>query len=168
MAGKERIYWDTCIFIAHLTNEQRVDPLDQLGISEFANLFDMGQVDLVTSTITLTEFMESSLSTEEYKSFLQLFSRTNFQLSDVTRDVAELAGEIRSNYRINNSTLSTPDCIHIATAIQYKCDILHTFDGSSKNRPGILGLTSPIARKYNLRIEKPKPSEPNPQLNLNL
>ena len=169
MGGKNIVYWDTCIFIAHITNEQRDDPMDQLGVVEFANLFDMGQVDLVTSTITLTEFLETSVPAEDYKLFLQLFSRKNLQLTDVSRDIAELAGEIRSYYRsnINNSTISTPDCIHIATAIQMKCDVLQTFDGSG-NRPGILDLTSPIAEKYNLRIEKPKPSESNPQLILNL
>lgn len=167
MGGKNRIYWDTCIFIAHLSNEVRSDPLDQLGIQEIASLFDMGQIDLVTSTITFVEFMEGKVNNETYELFRKLFSRKNIHLLDVNKEIAILAGEIRSYHRESKSTVSTPDCIHIATAIYFDSDVFYTFDGSGSH-PGILDLSTPIAGKYDIKISKPRPAEPNPQLNLNI
>ena len=167
MSGsREQVYLDSCIFIAHLNNEDRQDPNDRFGIDEIVNQFDLGQIEIVTSTLTITEVMRTKIPQEQLKRFRSLFSRRNFHLVDVTREIAEVSEEIRSYYyEPNKATLGTPDCIHIATAIYWPCDVLLTFDGEG-NRPGILGLQNPIAGKYNLQIRKPNPTRP-PQLAFN-
>jgi predicted nucleic acid-binding protein len=164
MSGsKDNIYWDSCIFIAYLKNEIRQDPNDLAGINELFTLFDMGQLDIWTSTITIVEILETSITQEIYNKFQSFFSKRNFHPVDVTRRIAEISAEIRSHYyQAGLSTISTPDCIHIATAIYSKCGILYTFDGGG-TRPGILTLTNPIAGHYPLRIQKPIPTKP-PQL----
>jgi predicted nucleic acid-binding protein len=157
MTGNQIIYWDSCIFIAYLTNEQR-DVSDQVGIRELVTQFDMGQIDLVTSTITITEVLECKIEDENYKLFKSLFSRKNFRLIDVTKRIAEISHEIR-NYHIKeySQNLKTPDCLHLATAIYTNCNSFYTFDGIANNN-GLLNLHNPIAGKYQLPIIRPTPN----------
>jgi len=165
MSGKDKAYWDSCIFIAYLNDEIRDDPLDMLGIDELATLFDMGQIDLVTSTITITEVLRTSIKPEDYQRFRLLFSRKNCHLVDVTRKIAEISHEIRNfYYQPPAATLTVPDCIHLATAIWFQCGAFYTFNGEGK-RPGLLSLNNPIANLYDLQIQKPTPTSP-PQLPL--
>ena len=167
MSGKGRIYWDSCIFIAHLNNEARQDPQGMLGIVELAELFDLGQIDLVTSTITIVEVLRTTIKLEDYQRFRMLFSRRNCFLIEVTRKIAEISEEIRSfYYQPGTPTIEVPDCIHLATAIWFQCETFYTFNGEGV-RPGLLSLKSPIADRYNLPIQKPIPTRP-PQLSLNL
>jgi predicted nucleic acid-binding protein len=165
--GKDKIYWDSCIFLALLKGEIRQDPQDLFGIDELVDLFELGQIELVTSTITLTEVMRTSIKPEDYLKFRSFFSRRNCHLADVTTNIAEISEEIRSYYfQPGGSTISTPDCIHLATAISWPCDVFYTFDGEG-NRPGLLTLTNPIANRYSIIISKPIPTH-SPQLSLNI
>ena len=169
MSGNGIIYWDSCIFIAHLKNEVRQDPQDMLGINELVDSFDLGQIDLVTSTITFTEVLRTTITPQDYERFKSFFFRRNCHLMDVTRRIAEISHEIRNfYYQPGGPVLGTPDCIHLATAISFQCDVLYTFDGCGKStKPGLLSLHSPIANRYDLSIQKPIPTRP-PQLSLNL
>ncbi|MGD0707406.1 MAG: PIN domain-containing protein [Anaerolineaceae bacterium] len=167
MSGKGRIYWDSCIFIAHLGNETRQNPSDMYGVNELVSMFDMGQIDLVTSVITITEVLESSMGKSEYEKFRLLFSRKNCHLVEVNRGIAEISHEIRNYYyQPGTPTLSTPDCLHLATAIWFDCCTFYTFDGES-GKSGLLTLKAPIAGKYDLPIKIPAPSSP-PQLSFNI
>jgi predicted nucleic acid-binding protein len=168
MTGKNIIYWDSCIFIAWLKNEPRNDPNDLLGIEKLVTLFEMGQIDIATSAITFIEVLQNETGLAEFEKFRQLFSRRNIFLVDVDRKIAELSHDIRNYYRqFNSKTLSTPDCIHLATAIIFQCSEFYTFDGES-NYPGkLLTLEKPIAGEYDLNILKPKPDETS-QLSLSL
>ena len=85
MSGRNSIYWDTCIFLAWIKNEERVNPDDMQGVYELATKFDMGQVDIVTSVITITEILQTTISEEQYNNFKRLYSKRNFLLVDVTR-----------------------------------------------------------------------------------
>ncbi len=160
MSGRPLIYLDSCIFISWLKNEIRQDPKDMLGVEKLVNLFDMGQIDIVTSTITLTEVLESSIDKESFLIFRALFSRRNCHLVDVTREVAEISHQIRNFYHFpNQMTLGTPDCLHLATAIYYQCKTFYTFDGENKRDGMLLSLPNPIADKYSLSILKPEPDK---------
>jgi hypothetical protein len=61
-------------------------------------------------------------------------------------------------------TLSVPDAIHLATAIQYRVDEFHTFDGEGNSRYlGLLPLSGNVGG-HKLTICKPKAR--NPQFDL--
>lgn len=160
MSGKGILYWDSCIFIAYLKNEVRNDPLDMKGIDELVLLFDMGQVDIYTSTITIPEILQASIGEEVYKQFSLLYSKRNFHLIDVTRKIAEISQEIRSHYYISGkATVETTDSIHLATAVYCKCEKFYTFDGEKNDHQGLLNLNLPLANHYDLKILKPRPKD---------
>ncbi len=170
MSGKALIYWDTCIFLAYLKDEDREDPQDMLGVQELATLFDQGQLDLATSVITFTEVLEGSIPPEDYRNFRNIFSRKNSHLIDVHKEIAEISHTIRDFYydpnrKSSTSTIRTPDAIHLATAIWFGCGVFYTFDGEAGH--GLLQLSQPIADVYSMPIQRPAPTQP-PQLPLGL
>ena len=166
MSGKsDRIYFDSCIFLAHLKNEQRSDPSDMAGVNDLVDKIDRGETHLATSVISLAEVLESSLSSDARDKFEDLWKRRNCHLVEVNRKIAEIAHNIRDYYRRQQQkdglpTLSTPDAIHVATAISFDCERLYTFD--RKDRPGktraLIPLSPLVAGQYQLIIEKPTPA----------
>ncbi|HEX8165602.1 MAG TPA: PIN domain-containing protein [Beijerinckiaceae bacterium] len=83
--------------------------------------------------------------------------------------VASLAHDIRDHYmaraaEFGGKTLSTPDAIHLATAILYRADEFHTFDndGSAKS----LGLIPLSGNVGGHRLTICKPQARNPGLDL--
>jgi predicted nucleic acid-binding protein len=84
--------------------------------------------------------------------------------------VASLAHDIRDHYmarkdEFSGKTLSTPDAIHLATAILYRVDEFHTFDsGSSSSKT--LGLIPLSGNVGGHRLIICKPQARNPALDL--
>ena len=157
------VYWDTCIFLALLKQEQRQDPADLEGTNEQSDLFDKGQLQIATSVITIIEVLRSSISQAAGDRFEKLGQRPNFFFVDTTSRIARIAHDIRDYYYNVQDGLppvSTQDSIHLATAIYFGCDKLYTFD--EKNKPGknraLIPLSGTIAGHYPLIIEKPRPS----------
>src|SRR5439155_17868067 len=84
------------------------------------------------------------------------------------RSIAGIAHNIRDFYSKRNDglpTVTTPDALHLATAIAFKCDKFCTFDGADVKRPDkpkrsrpLLSLGDVVAGQYRLVIVKPKPS----------
>lgn len=164
MSGiKKLVYWDTGILVALLADEQR-DPIEMQGIEEQVQLFDKNELIIYTSTITRIEVLHSQMSNKAVQGFESLLKRPNFQFAAVTNNVARIAHDIRDYYsKLKDEvgeTLSTPDAIHLATAIDQKCDVFYTFD--EKVRPGksrsLVPLNGTIANKFYMKIEKPSPS----------
>jgi predicted nucleic acid-binding protein len=86
-----------------------------------------GQIQVITSTITLTEVLTRPIETghviyqQEYR---QMLLQTNSIMSvPVMPIIAERAAHLRAIYR-----LGTPDALHIATAIEMKCHAFLTND----------------------------------------
>ena len=166
MAGKPLVYWDSCIFIAHLKNENRSNPLDMQGVGELVRRIDGGDIGLVTSVIALPEVLESTLPKDAIRDFRAYLSRPDVLLIDVDRRIAEISHEIRDFYQNDGSgekTVSTPDAIHLATAISKGCPVFYTFDGDAKQKTDrsrvLLPLGNNIAGKYSLKIQKPEPTQ---------
>ena len=120
------------------------------GVAEVVSMIDKKEAVLVTSVITRTETLESTLSEENKGLFGALFKRTNCLLVDVTAPISDIAHEIREYYRERGKNIKTPDSTHLATAIAYQCDELHTFDGDD-----MLKLSGDVAGR-NVTICKPK------------
>lgn len=125
---KRAVYsWDTCVLIAHLTNELD-KPLED--IRAVAKDVDTDRADLVLSVTTLIEFedlIDNERLSADFNGFL---SRPNVLLVDVNVPVAKKTREVRMAARASTPTRSIkiPDAQIIATAILYGADVLHTFD----------------------------------------
>ena len=163
MSGKgDIVYFDSCIFIAHLKKEERQDPHDMAGVKDLISKIDRSEIQLATSVLTLSEVLESGVPPGTREDFKQLWGRQNCHLIEVNRDIAEIAHTIRDYYQQQQDelpTLKTPDAIHLATAIFFGCEKFYTFDRNDqrgRNR-ALIPLSPLVAGRYQLTIEKPTP-----------
>lgn len=124
---KPKIYWDACIFIAWLSDEERPSgEMEDLAgvVTEISN----AEAFLYTSVMTQTEVLSGTLSKSAQEIFDKIFRRKNIYMVDVTRDISKLAHDIRDHYLKKGVKIKTPDATHLATAIIYGADEFHTFD----------------------------------------
>lgn len=134
--GKPIIYWDTSVFLAWIKNESR--PNNEMdGVEDAANKIHKDHVVLITSEITMTEILESTLDDTAKKRFDDLFKRRNCKRVAIDQRVSGLAHDIRNYYQQKKAadgiaTVTTPDAIHLATAILYDVTEFHTFDQNDK------------------------------------
>jgi predicted nucleic acid-binding protein len=169
--NNETVYWDSCLFIAWLKDEQNRKQGEMDGVRDFVERLKKRSVTIITSTITMTEVTSTKVGAGFMTLFDDVLKRKNLIRVGVDIRIAKLAQELRDYYstlagEFNNKTLSVPDAIHLATAILYKADVFHTFDET--NRSGTLGLIplSGNAGGYPLVITKPVAIQPS--LNLSL
>ena len=152
------VYWDSCIFIAWLKDEQRPDPLDLDGIAYLVEEWDAGRLVIATSTITRIEVLESSLTPDQAAQFKLALRRSTMRVDAATSPVTDLAHDLRNYYA--DPRLSTPDAIHMATAIAAGCDTFFTFDGTDpsdrKKARKLLPLGPSLLGQYTLAIAPPR------------
>ena len=164
MSGKGHVYLDTCIFISQFNGEIRDDPLERAGVEELERKISAEEIDIVTSVITFTEVLESGVLPEAREKLERMFWRPNCLYVGVDRQIAEIAHDIRDFYRKKQEidglpTVTTPDALHLATAIRRGCPTFYTFDKNDKQKKsrGLIPLGPMVADKYSLSIEKPTP-----------
>lgn len=165
-AGKPIIYWDTCVFLAWIKDETRPNG-EMDGVNDVANKIHKDHIILLTSTLTRTEILESTLNEIAKQRLIDLFKRKNFQQASPDERVMDLTHRIRDYYQQRKEedqlpTLTTPDAIHLATAILYSANEFHTFDerNETRKRRALLPLNRNVAG-YPLVICKP-PIPPTP------
>jgi predicted nucleic acid-binding protein len=141
MAGSRLIYyWDTCVFVAWIKDEQR--PSGEMdGVREVIDRAKRREVILFTSVLTTTEVLQSKLPAGMETLFTGLMKRIEQKSLDIK--IARLAHDLRDHYarraaEFENKTLSTPDALHLATAIMYRANEFHTFDASRGETPWVL------------------------------
>ncbi len=165
MAGAEPIYyWDTCLFLAWIQDEER--PTGEMdGVREIIDRFKRRECKIISSVLTQVEVLDSKLPVGLKTLFYGMLKRIN-RIGMETK-VAEMAHDLRDYYKSRSAefggkTLSTPDAIHLATAILYRVTEFHTFDhdGDAKHL-GLLPLSGDVGG-HKLIICKPKAR--NPQL----
>lgn len=157
---KDIYYWDACIFLALLKNEKR--PAGEMdGVREYANRFQKNQIIIVTSVLSLTEVLPSKIPTGVDNIFDDLMKRRNMKLIAIDRRIAMLARNIRDYYiqrksQYNGKVLSTPDALHLSSAILYQVKEYHTFDEiNSYKSLGLIPLSGNVAG-HSLLIKKPQ------------
>lgn len=153
-SGRPVIYWDTCVFITWLTEEKSKWPASiWQGIQDVVDLVEAGQAILVTSTLIRTEVFLGKLTLEQKQKFAGLLRRKNVEEVAPHMRITDRASTIREKHKIK-----TPDAIHLATAILYDVDEMHTMDGWHEDgkRDGLLALSGNVA-DYSLRITEPYP-----------
>jgi predicted nucleic acid-binding protein len=172
MAGADpKYYWDTCLFLAWIKDEQRKSG-EMDGVREVVARAKRRECKIITSALTLVECLESKLPVGMDRLFKDMLKRVNRLSMDIK--VAELAHDIRDYYmklatEFAGKKLTTPDAIHLATAILYRADEFHTFD-DGKTDPKSIGLIQlsgnvgghqltickPVARNPGLDLRKPE------------
>jgi predicted nucleic acid-binding protein len=167
VAGAEpTYYWDTCLFLAWLKDEQR--PTGEMdGVREIIERSKRKEVRIVTSVLTKVEVLSGKIPVGMDTLFSGLMKRIHPIGMDIK--VAQVAHDLRNHYVVNRAQhggkiLSTPDAIHLATAILYRVNEFHTFDqdGDSKHL-GLLPLSGDVGGN---RLTICKPQARNPQLDL--
>src|ERR1044072_6507382 len=129
----KRIYWDSCVFIDRI--QETADRINVLrAISKLAEDRD---VILVTSAVAIAEVVrcepDRALSEQDAKKIREFFENDYITVRQLTTDIAGKAAEISPVQG------RTPlDAIHVATAIDAKCLVLHTYDGRNKKKKGKL------------------------------
>ena len=156
-------YWDTCLFLAWLKDEERkTGEMD--GVREVISRAQKRDVKIITSVLTTTEVLSAKIPAGMDTLFKGLLKRVT-QISVDIR-VAELAHDIRNYYAMRGTgkTIATPDAIHLATAILYRASEFHTFDeAGSRKSLGLLPLSGDVGGH---RLKICKPEAKYPQLDL--
>ena len=163
MPGNSPIYyWDTCLFLAWLKDEER--PTGEMdGVRDIIERSKKRDARIMTSVLTTTEALSARIPAGMDTLFQQMMRRVSRVGIDIK--VASLAHDIRNYYaKGGGKTLSTPDAIHLATAIIFRVDEFHTFDGNgSRKSLGLLPLSGNVAGN---RLAICKPETKRPQLDL--
>lgn len=156
-AGRKTYYWDTASFIAWLDGGKGHPGDVVAGFDEVATEITQNRASLCTSVLTHTEVLQGKLTPDQATRFDNLFKRRNVVSITVDSRIAKRASEIRNHYNEKGIKISTPDSIHLATAIIYEVDEFHTLDGDGqRKRPNdLLRLNGDVAG-YPLHIRVPK------------
>ena len=151
MAGVDPIYyWDTCLFLAWIKDEQRKEG-EMNAVRDLIDRQKRREIKIITSTLTSVEALQSHLPAGMERLFNDFMKR--IPRIGLDTKIASIAHDIRDHYQRNKDQnggklLTTPDAIHLATAIMHRVTEFHTFDsgksGSSKNL-GLLGLSGNVA-----------------------
>lgn len=170
MPGNSPIYyWDTCLFLAWLKDEERkTGEMD--GVREIIERSRRREVKIITSVLTTVEVLSAKIPVGMDTLFSGMMKRIGRISMDIR--VASIAHDLRNHYaQQGGKTLSTPDAIHLATAILFRADEFHTFDGEGSSKSlGVVPLSGnvgghkltickPVARNPQLDLRKPKPDE---------
>jgi predicted nucleic acid-binding protein len=153
MSGTDQtkvIYWDSCVYIAWLRDEQSHGKAPMDAIAQVLKENFERKVTIISSTITLIEVLASKMDEEKERLFRKSFRTRDHIAYDVDIAIALKARELRDRLLNQESgKLATPDAIHIATALIYKARALFTFDSrilvlNKDPRVGGLEISQPV------------------------
>lgn len=119
-------YWDACVFISILKGDHKTH---KDILSELRNEAKLGNMKIVTSTLTLAEVVKPrqcdgrQLTQSERRLVEDSFKDNNIILLDVTQKITVRSREIQWG-----TNVKPVDAIHLATAEYAKVDFFDTFD----------------------------------------
>lgn len=155
MNGIESYYWDSCIFICLLSRkaqDQRPKEFAIIGDC-YRNFVLPGRLKIITSTVVIPEVLACKLPGRTSKSFDDLLALDNVDAIDADEEIMRRAHDLRNwsaqRHGVGpvNHTITTPDAIHLATAIRHASGEMWTFDekGDSRAREqGLIPLSGPV------------------------
>ena len=120
---KNNIYLDTSIYIYYFENNPK---FAQISENIFTNIINHNKKIQASTFLTLELLIapirkNNSHLIQQYQKLNTIFP--NFTYHDITNDINAKAAHIRAKYNF-----STPDSIHLATAINNNCDLFITND----------------------------------------
>ena len=136
------------------------------GVNDIANKIHSNHITLITSSVTSAEILESTLDDVAKQRLSELFKRKNFQQVAADNRIMELTHEIRDYYQQRKEidqlpTVTTPDAIHLATALIYEANEFHTFDenNETRKRRALLPLNGNVAGHALIICKPPIPPQ---------
>ncbi len=135
---------DASLFIAWLTGEQRPD--DQAaGIQECFERIRKDEIQAIVSAVLYSEILLGQYPEDKQLAFYKLMSGTNPQVMEVDIRIARTAGELRTYFNTKGMKMSTPDAVHISTAIHYGAHEFYTVDeGLTAKLENLLDLSAAV------------------------
>jgi len=118
---------DTSVLIYYL---EEIEPYYLLA-EEIFNEINDDSIKGFLSVISVTEFVTKPFEdgkVAEVERFKQFLSSLSIQVLEVTYEIAERAGKLRSQY----PSIRTPDALIVATALENGCDVFVTNDKNLK------------------------------------
>ncbi len=118
---------DTSIFIYYL---EGVEPYNLLTEAVFKDIADEN-INGFLSVISITEFVAKPVvdgKVIDIEGFKRFLSSLPIQVLEINYEIAERAGKLRSQY----PSVSTPDALIVATALENNCDVFVTNDKGLK------------------------------------
>jgi len=141
------------MFISFLTgkDERRMDVIRALLQRE-----QRGLIQIVISTFVTVEVRPDEgnpLDQGQLAMIAELFESDRLDYRPLTPHIAKIAQKIGMDF----PTLTPPDCVHIATAIESGASVLFTFDGSGakRRRPSEMIINSGKIGNPTLKICEP-------------
>lgn len=148
MTEWERQYWDSPLFFAYLTNQ---DETKASIVSDLIEYHRRRSISVVISSFVIAEVRAVRIPgaatpsderttpvhpvrTEQARQVRTMFESDAFETYVLTPRIAERAADIGNAY----PSLLPGDCVHIATAIESGADVLFTWDGGQRRRPGTM------------------------------
>ena len=142
----DRLYWDTCVFLAYINGEvDRLPIIDGL-LAEA----QVAKVHIVTSVLTIAEVTFAAQELENHELAPEvvdqiesiLNDRSVVTLVDVTPAVARRARELQRNGKFSGRSIRPMDALHLATAVTLSPAPveIHTYDTGWPRWADVLGL----------------------------
>ena len=152
------IYWDSCVFLAWLKDEDRPGT-EMADLASVVEEIGKNNFHLITSVTTKIEVLPKRSGENVITRFNELFKQKNVDAVIIDERIANKASEIREYYieeskRTKERALGFADTLHLATAIIREASIFHTFDDGKSNNRSLLKLDGNVAG-HPLKIEKP-------------
>ena len=140
MSGKTTvIYWDSSAFGALLKEEKNHGDGVYDALLSQAGAFDRNQIVLSVSTVGITEVLSMDLRDDARERFESMIRRSNFQTIALSDGIAQQAARLRrhcygkeKNGAGEPYILTTPEAIHVVSAMLIKADVLVTLDSVNK------------------------------------
>lgn len=159
-------YWDACLFYEHLKGEP-VSADKRIAVGELLLDNKKQRNRICTSVITHAEILPKKLGEEAERLYWSMFGSMYFYDIDISRQILELAREIKDFYYVApdpedqkaGKMLGTGDAIQLATAIAHDVTAFHTRDAKKRggNVPllGLADASGKLCGKYPLKIISP-------------
>ena len=140
-------YWDSSVWIALVAGEV-VGGVNRAEIAQhILEDAEQGKVTILTSAFTLAEVLKKKgrpvLAVAAEETIRSYFEHSFIRIVVLDRVIGELAASVARQHN-----LSPPDAIHVASALTWKADVLHTWDDGLVKKSGQIGNPP-------LRIEHP-------------
>lgn len=150
MTDRRRVYWDSCAWLGLINAE----PAKIQGLQLVWGKAQHGELEIWTSAFSIAEVYKrkcedqwTGLSPENDAAIDNMFDQDFVKVAQVDLEIGRLAKRLLRAY----DKLKKPsDAIHLATAVYWDIEQLHTYDGVD-----LLGLVVKTANGSDLEICKP-------------
>lgn len=149
MSDRRRVYWDACAWLGLLNGEADKNA----GLMQVWRKAEQGELEIWTSAFCIAEVYRlkcedewTALVPENDAKINNLFDQDFVKVVQLDSEIAKLA---KTLLRTHAKLKKPSDGIHLATAVYWEVDQLHTYDGSD-----LLGLKVPLLSGGELAICK--------------